>query len=442
MRRWKKIRTVAAFEFFAAVKRVGYLITTFGMPLFMVAYGGIIAIPAVYVDRKAREPVVYGVVDTGNILNLQNDVTASFAKLPDDMRQVLEASGQGQALGRAIASSNFVFRRFDREEDARAALVDRRLKGFFVVPAEYMPTGRIDVYSPESLSLSAGDSREAFGDLLRNRLTTGRVEADVAARILAPIQATKRYAVSRTGELRDGGAASSFVRLAVPLLFMVLFLLSILMTSGYLMQGTAVEKENKVVEVLLASANPDEILAGKLLGLGAAGLLQIAVWLLMMLATGLGIVPLLVSSTIEVPWRAVALAIPFFALAFLFFGGLILGTGSLGSNVREAQQLAMVWSLTAALPMMLIAVLLKEPHGAIARVLTLIPFTAGPIIVLRASTDADLLAWWEVAVALVLLAAATWLGLRLGGRLFRIGLLSAGARPSLREIVRQARLAA
>ncbi len=264
----------------------------------------------------------------------------------------------------------------------------------------------------------------------------------VAARIVDPIKSTKRYAISRSGELRDGGAASSFVRLAVPLLFMVLFLLSILMTSGYLMQGTAVEKENKVVEVLLASANPDEILAGKLLGLGAAGLLQIAVWLLMMLATGLGIVPLLVASTVDVPWRAVALAIPFFILAFLFFGGLILGTGSLGSNMREAQQLAMIWSLIAALPMMLIAVLLKEPHGAIARVLTLVPFTAGPIIVLRASTDADLLAWWEVAAALILLAAATWLGLRLGGRLFRIGLLSAGARPSLREIIRQARLAA
>ena len=442
MHRWNKIRTVAAFEFFATIKRVGYLIATFGMPLFMVAYASIIAIPAYYAERKAREPVVYGVVDSGNILNLQNDVTASGATLPDEMRQVLEASGQGQAFDRAIASSNFVFRRFEREQEARDALIQRRLKGFFVVPADYMATGRIDAYTPETISFSGGDSRDAFGALLRSRLTAGRVQAGVAARIVDPIKSTKRYAISRSGELRDGGAASSFVRLAVPLLFMVLFLLSILMTSGYLMQGTAVEKENKVVEVLLASANPDEILAGKLLGLGAAGLLQIAVWLLMMLATGLGIVPLLVASTVDVPWRAVALAIPFFILAFLFFGGLILGTGSLGSNMREAQQLAMIWSLTAALPMMLIAVLLKEPHGAIARVLTLVPFTAGPIIVLRASTDADLLAWWEVAAALILLAAATWLGLRLGGRLFRIGLLSAGARPSLREIIRQARLAA
>jgi ABC-2 type transport system permease protein len=223
---------------------------------------------------------------------------------------------------------------------------------------------------------------------------------------------------------------------------MVLFLLSVLMTSGYLMQGTATEKENKVVEVLLASANPDEILAGKLLGLGGAGLLQIVTWLLMLLVTSLGVVPLLIASRVDVPWFALALAVPFFVLAFLFFGGLMLGTGSLGSNMREAQQLAMVWSLTAALPMMLMAVLIKEPNGVVARVLTWLPFSSGPVVILRASTDAGSLAWWEVAGALAVLAGSTWVALRLGARLFRVGLLSSGARPSLREIIRQARLAA
>ncbi len=128
---------------------------------------------------------------------------------------------------------------------------------------------------------------------------------------------------------------------------MVLFLISVLMTSGYLMQGTATEKENKVVDVLLASANPDQILAGKLLGLGSAGLLQIAVWLSILMATGLGVVPMLISAKMDVPLMALLLAIPFFVIAFLFFGGLMLGTGSLGSNMRKAQQLAMVWSLTA-----------------------------------------------------------------------------------------------
>jgi ABC-2 type transport system permease protein len=441
MTRWSKISTVATFEFLAAVKRPGYLIATFGMPLFMAAYGAVVAVPAYYAEKKGREPSVYGLVDNAGLLKLSGDVTTPGRQIPEEMRRSLEAAGQGQALDRALAISNFVFRPFASEDEARRALAERKIKGVFVVPGDYLAEGSIDAYSPDSFNFSSGAARDGLGDLLRERLVSERVESGISARILKPISRTRRFAVARTGEIRDGGQAASAVRFAVPLVFMILFLLSILMTSGYLMQGTATEKENKVVEVLLASANPDEILAGKLLGLGGAGLLQIAVWLTIVLVTGLGIVPLLMSARVDVPWVALAIAVPFFIMAFLFFGGLILGTGSLGSTMREAQQLAMIWSLLAALPMMMMAVLMREPNGTAARVMTWIPFTAGPVIILRASTDAASLAWWEAAGSFAVLIVATWFALRVGGRLFRVGLLSAGARPSLREIIRQARLA-
>jgi ABC-2 type transport system permease protein len=138
---------------------------------------------------------------------------------------------------------------------------------------------------------------------------------------------------------------------------------------------------------------------------------------------------------------ALGLAVPLFLIAFLFFGSLMLGTGSLGSNMREAQQLAMVWSLTAALPMMMMAVLLREPHGVVARVMTWLPFSSAPLIMLRASTDVDALAWWEIAGGIAVLIFSTWVAIRIGARLFRIGLLSS-SRPKLREVLRQARLSA
>ncbi len=442
MSSWAKIKTVATFEFLAAVKRPGYLIATFGMPLFMAAYGAVVAVPAYYAEKQSRAPAVYGVVDEPGVLGLSGDLNAGkHSQIPQEMREALEAAGQGQALDRVVAADNFVFRPFTSRDEAHAALAARRLKGYFVIPQDYMREGTLDSYSPDSFNVSGSDSRNALSDLLRQRLVEQRFDPAVSARIVRPIERTRRFAVTRSGEVRDGGSSASIVRIALPLIFMVLFLISVLMTSGYLMQGTATEKENKVVDVLLASANPDQILAGKLLGLGGAGLLQITVWLTMLMVTGLGVVPMLMSARVDVPWLALALAAPFFVIAFLFFGGLMLGTGSLGTNMREAQQLAMVWSLTAAAPLMMIAVLIREPNGTAARVMTWIPFTAGPVVILRASNDASLLAWWEIAGSLVVLVAATWLGLRVGARLFRIGLLSAGARPSLREIARQARLA-
>jgi ABC-2 type transport system permease protein len=410
------------------------------MPLFVAAYGAIVAIPAYFAAQQDKADALFGVVDQAAVLALEGDVAAPTTQLPDDLRQTLESMGQGAALDRALADSNFVFRSFGTESDARAALQADRIKGYFVLAADYMDSGRVDIYSPETVSLTRSDSRTAFANLVRERLVRGRVDERLGKRLVSPLRDPRRFSITRTGEVADGGRAASAVRLAVPLVFIVLFLMSVLMTAGYLMQGTATEKENKVVEVLLASANPDEILAGKLLGLGGAGLLQIAVWLLMALGTGIGVVPLLLSSGIEIPWLALALAVPLFLMAFLFFGSLILGTGSLGSNMREAQQLAMVWSLTAALPLLMMSILLRDPHGTVARVLTWIPFSAGSLIMLRASMDPGSLPWWEIAGSLLVLMASTWLAIRLGARLFRVGLLSSGARPSLREIVRQARL--
>ena len=77
--------------------------------------------------------------------------------------------------------------------------------------------------------------------------------------------------------------------------------------------------------------------------------------------------------------------------------------------------------------------------GTVARVMTWLPFSAGPLIMFRASTDIDALKWWEVAGSFAVLLLSTWLALRLGARLFRIGILSS-SRPSLREVLRQARL--
>jgi ABC-2 type transport system permease protein len=438
---WRRIWTIATFEFLQAVKRPGYLIATFGMPLFLAAYAAVVAVPAYFAMRSAKEPTVYGVVDDAGVLNLRGEEAARRPELPEELKKAMEVAGPSArgALETSGVNRDFVFRPYASEAEARAAVAERTLKGYFYVPKDYLERGVVDVYTQDSVDLSRAESRTAFATMMRERLVASRIEPPLSTRVISPLKETRRFSITRTGALTDGGNTAGVVRVALPILFTVLFLMSVLMTSGFLMQGMGTEKENKVVEVLLASANPDEILSGKLIGLGGAGLLQITVWLLLLAAGGLGIVPMILASQIEMPWLAISLALPLFLFAFLFYGSLMLGTGSLGSNMREAQQLAMVWSLTAALPLMMMAALLREPHGVVARVMTLVPLTSSPLIIFRASTDLANLAWWEVGAAIVILLASTWVGLRIGARLFRIGLLSA-SRPKLSEIIRQARL--
>ncbi len=440
MNRWHRVWTVATFEFLSTVKRRGYLIATFGMPLFMAAYGAIVGLPAYYATQKDKEPSVIGVVDPGGVLHLAGEVQP-VSQVPAEVQGALEAAGRAGALARIATQNHIIFRPFTSGAEARAELARRNTKGYFVVPPDYVQTGAVEFYTPDTLRASTSSARDAFAVLVRERLLADRVDGVVAARVLSPLGDLRRFSVTHTGEVVPAGGMAQAVRLIVPVAFMVLFLMSVLMTSGYLMQGTAIEKENKVIDVLLASANPDEILGGKLIGLGAAGLMQVVVWLSLLLVTATGVVPLIVSARVTIPWMALALAVPLFITSFLFFGSLILGSGSLGSNMREAQQLAMVWSLTAALPLIFMVLLIRDPHGAPALIMTWLPISSAAVVMLRASMDPGFLAWWEVAGAFLILVGSTWIAIRLSARLFRIGLLSSGSRPTLREIVRQAKLA-
>ena len=270
MIRWDKVRTVAIFELTSAIRRTGFLVVTFGMPIFMAAYGAIVAVPAYYAGKRDRaRPSVFGVVDRPQLLHLHADASPPKGEIDSDARRLLEQTGQSGAVDRMLPRSSFVFRPFAGEAEARASLARRDLRGYFVLTDGYLQTGIVEAYATDGFNVSQSDARNAFGVLVRQELLRGQVAPGIAARVTTPLPDVRRFAVSRNGELKDGGEAASAVRFALPLAFTVLFLMSVLMTSGYLLQGTATEKENKVVEVLLASANPDEILAGKLAGLGA-----------------------------------------------------------------------------------------------------------------------------------------------------------------------------
>ena len=107
---WRKIWTIATFEFLTAVRRPGYLITTFGMPLFMAAYSGIVAIPAYFASRSVREPSIYGVVDPGGVLHLEGETTASQSQVPEEVKRALDAMGRGGRAENQFMLANSIFR--------------------------------------------------------------------------------------------------------------------------------------------------------------------------------------------------------------------------------------------------------------------------------------------------------------------------------------------
>jgi ABC-2 type transport system permease protein len=190
-----------------------------------------------------------------------------------------------------------------------------------------------------------------------------------------------------------------------------------------------------VIEVILSSVRPEELLFGKLLGLGAAGLLQLAVWV----SVGSLVAGLLAAAVLAaLDARLFLSCLVLFVLGFLLIGSLMTGTGALGTNARESQQFAAVWSVLTVLPPAITwMAILDQPNGWVARGLGWFPLTAPITMMIRLGTGQVPL--WDLLVAVTCLAAGVYLSVRAAAALFRLGLLMYGKRPTLREVLRQLR---
>jgi ABC-2 type transport system permease protein len=348
MMRWHQVQTIAGFEFLSTVRRKAYLITTLGMPVFVLLYGLLVTFLASSAAQEDRV-TVNGVVDLAGVLRMSEDAAQPAAELPPELTTALEAAGQSGAVNQGLAAfGNTVFRPYPDSDSARIALSEGEIGTYFVLPDDYLQTGQVEAFVPEGSGPSGfsggGVPTGAFSRLVRDRLLEGRIPDEIAARVNNPITETMRWTVTGTGEPVEGDGAAELARLGVPIGFGILLLISVMMSSQFLIQSMAVEKENRVVEVLLSSANPDEILAGKLLGLGGAALLQMAVWLGMVGVAALFFAGTLAAMGVNIPWGIIIVGFLFFVVAYFFLGSLMLGTGSFGNNTKESQQLSCVGS--------------------------------------------------------------------------------------------------
>lgn len=441
MIRWRKVREVSRFELLSAVRSKSWLIWTFGMPVFAGLYGAVVGIPAMLAARQERVVRVYGVVDEASALALSGDVAGASEEVPAEVRAALRAAGHEAALDAGLASrGSHVFRPVPALEDGLRDLREGRLHGVFRVPGDWVETGVVESYSRDVADLAGSEARRAFESLLVERIVRGKVEDALVARVRDPVSETRRLVVDAGGNVKPGGGPLRALRILVPVGFAILLLIAILTSSGGLAEGVGLEKENRVVEILLSSAAADEILAGKLLGLGAVGMIQTGVWFGMAGLAGAAFAASLASLGFEVPFLGLAAAAAFFPLGYLFFGSLMIGSGSLGKSRREAQQWGMAWAFLAVVPLLFLEMLIREPHGTAAHALSWLPFSAPITVVFRATLAPEALSWWEIAGPAFVLAACIWLVLKVAARLFRVGLLLTGVRPTLREIARQARL--
>ena len=440
-----KIGVVAQREFLSTVKRRSYLIVTFGMPFFVSLYLGLVAVvPALFMAKSGATRKESAVVDLAGVIRPEE-----MAHLEDDdadkeiaeLTKRFTVTRSSQAAAKMIEESARPSRLkiLESKEAAIKALAAGGLDRVYVVPADYLQKGGIETYQRLDASFNIGRARgrEALEKLLERSLMADRVPAEMRPLVERPISqsASQSFTVADDGAIAALDSVARIARVAIPGVFAILFFMSVMVSAGYLLQGVSEEKENRVIEVILSSVRPDQLLFGKLLGLGAAGLLQLVVWIAVAtMATSL----LAAAALAVLDFKLFFGCLLFFVLGFLMLGSLMTGTAALGTTAREGQQMATIWStLTIMPPAFTWMGVLDAPNGALARALGWFPLTAPITMMLRLGTGQ--VPWWDVLVSACCLVIGVYLAIRVAAGLFRLGLLMYGKRPSLKEIFRQLR---
>ena len=326
--------------------------------------------------------------------------------------------------------------RYPDETAATAALLETEIDEYIVIPADYVARGGVTRYTLSREIEVPDEAYRSVRHLLLNNLLAGKADESVINRTQQPLS-LETIRLDETGA--PAPTQGGWQTLALPYIFSILLVISIMSSSGFLLQSVAEEKESRIMEVLLSSVSPRELLTGKVIGLGLGGLAQILVWLvaaqfLVRLAMqSLGGF----ASGMYIPPNMLGFGILYFLLGYLLFATLMAVVGSIGTAARESQQLATIFILPGVMPFYFIPLLINDTSHVIGTVFSLIPLTAPVMMMMRLGiTDVPV---WELALSLVLMVIAITLNLVFGAKIFRTYLLMYGKRPGLREILRNIR---
>ncbi|MCA9914393.1 MAG: ABC transporter permease, partial [Anaerolineae bacterium] len=301
------------------------------------------------------------------------------------------------------------------------------IDAYFVITENYLRTGRVELYAYGSVGLDAQDVIESY--ILDNVAASVQIDAP-PERIEDPAD-LMIYLENNKRELTENGFIGLFL---VPMIFAVVLMVALQLSGTSLMSGIVEEKSNHIMEILITSIRPMELLTGKLIGLGALGLVQLLVWIVigritLIFASGVEIL-----SAVTLPLDLIILSLVYFLLTYFLMAGVLAGIGAVMGSEQEARQIAGILWLLIVIPFFFFAQLLSDPDTPLFVGLMLFPFTSGMTFLIR--TPFTTVPFIEIALSLGILFLTTVLVVWASAKVFRWALLLYGQRPNLRTLWR------
>ncbi|MCJ7588615.1 MAG: ABC transporter permease [Candidatus Aminicenantes bacterium] len=418
----RKILAVIKREYLQIVRTKGFIIGTVLGPVAMAA---LIFIPMLIAMASGGEKKTVGVIDTTGEI---------FADLDQKLDYKMSDGSRRYTLSQVAPGSDIAAQRNGLSRKVLA----KKLSAYIFIPADILTGG-----AAEYAALNVSDFDEV--KRLNEALNAVVIEKRLKKEGLDPAkvaQYTRRVGlktikVTERGEQEDVGGTFVIAYVLVLILYMTLFFY-----GSIIMRGVIEEKSSRVVEVVLSSLRPFELMAGKILGIAAVGLTQYAIWALFGMAASryggmlaAGAVPGASGFKMAtIPPYIFVYFVVFFILGYFLYSVLFATIGSMVNSEKEAQQLLFPISMLLVVPMLMMMLVLKSPSGSTSVVLSLIPFFAPILMLMRICVL--LPPFSQIAASIGILILTIILLIWVAAKIYRVGILMYGKRPNIGEIVK------
>jgi ABC-2 type transport system permease protein len=411
----KKILTVIRKEYLERVKSKSFIIGTLLGPALMSMF---IIVPLLVADKGGDDARTVGVIDPSG---------AYFDAL---VQAVREGDEGNVALEKVEAASTDA----SLAEMKDAILAEEIHSGVLIAP-DFLDSRKATFYNK---SVSATFMRrEILGPALNRVLREGRLAAaQVPDSLFAHLAAIPDWSsialTAEGGEEEQDDALAPIMAIA---LIMIIYMM-VIMYGSHTLTAVIEEKSSRMVEVLLASIPPGDLMQGKVMGIGLAGLTQFAIWsgtMLLISQRGVSIGGLSLTTAFLTPVILVNF-VAFFLLGFFLYATLYAGIGAMCNTVQDSQQFHTPLLMGLVIPMTLLTLILRSPDSTLSVVLSLIPLFSPVIMFMRVCVETPPL--WQIGLSWALMLASIWLAGRMAGKLFRMGILMYGAAPTWATLIK------
>jgi ABC-2 type transport system permease protein len=408
-----KAFAVARWEYLEKVKSKAFLIGLFLTPAIMVAMGVLPGFFAAQADNSSR--VLAVVAQDGSVAPLLAARMQTSYKLPNGLPNYVMVP--------MIRPEGITMKAW--EDTATARLEQGEFEGFIVVtPNDSVVEYRSKIVG--NFEITSQIRETLRGILSEQRVKNLGLDPDILSKLHVPLD-VRMIKIAEAG--KDGGGFEK-VFISAYVFLMMLFLL--IMSSGQMLVRSMIEeKSNRIVEVLVSSCSPTDLMVGKVLGLSGLGLTQMGFWALI----GVGISAKFNMSVVD-PTQA-ALLVTYFILGYLFYAAVFIAAGAPFNTEQEAQQVTSYLVIFLILPIVLAIPAMKDPGAPWIKILSFIPLLTPTMMALRIPILMP--EWWEIGLTIVVMVVSIYIGMVAAGRIFRIGILSTGKTPGIKEIIRWVR---